>query len=30
MRIDGRPIKHVKGAPHVGEDTEAIRKEFGI
>ncbi len=30
MRIDGRPIKHSKGAPHVGEDTEKIRKEFGI
>ena len=30
MRIDGRPIKHAKGAPHVGEDTEAIRREFGI
>jgi crotonobetainyl-CoA:carnitine CoA-transferase CaiB-like acyl-CoA transferase len=30
MRIDGRPLKHSKGAPHVGEDTETIRKEFGI
>jgi CoA:oxalate CoA-transferase len=30
MRIDGRPVKHSKGAPHVGEDTEAIRAEFNI
>ncbi|MFM8621754.1 MAG: CaiB/BaiF CoA transferase family protein [Candidatus Nanopelagicaceae bacterium] len=30
MRIDGRTVKHSKGAPHVGEDTEKIRKEFGI
>lgn len=30
MRIDGKTIKHTKGAPHVGEDTEHIRKEFGI
>ena len=25
-----KTIKHSKGAPHVGEDTEKIRKEFGI
>lgn len=30
VRIDGKTIKHTKGAPHVGEDTQAIRKEFGI
>ena len=30
MRIDGKTVKHSKGAPHVGEDTEKIRKEFGI
>ena len=30
VRIDGKTIKHRKGAPHVGEDTEKIRKEFGI
>ena len=30
MRIDGHTVKHSKGAPHVGEDTEKIRKEFGI
>lgn len=30
MRIDGKTLKHLKGAPHVGEDTEKIRKEFGI
>ena len=30
VRIDGKTIKHSKGAPHVGEDTENIRKEFGI
>ena len=30
IRIDGKTIKHSKGAPHVGEDTEKIRKEFGI
>lgn len=30
MRFDGRPVKHSKGAPHVGEDTEAIRTEFKI
>ena len=30
MRIDGKPIKSKKGAPHVGENTEEIRKEFGI
>lgn len=28
MKIDGKIIKHRKGAPHVGEDTEKIRKEF--
>ena len=28
MKIDGETIKHRKGAPHVGEDTEKIRKEF--
>ncbi len=30
MRIDGQTIKSTKGAPHVGEDTESIRAEFGI
>lgn len=30
IRIDGHPIKSSKGAPHVGEDTEKIRHEFGI
>lgn len=30
VRIDGKTLKHRKGAPHVGEDTEKIRKEFGI
>lgn len=30
VRIDGKTIKHRKGAPHVGEDTEKIRREFGI
>ena len=30
IRIDGKTIKHSKGAPHVGEDTEKIRKEVGI
>jgi len=30
VRIDGKTIKHSKGAPHAGEDTEKIRKEFGI
>jgi crotonobetainyl-CoA:carnitine CoA-transferase CaiB-like acyl-CoA transferase len=30
IRIDGKTIKHSKGAPHVGEDTEKISKEFGI
>ncbi len=30
VRIDGKTIKHRKGAPHVGEDTEKIRSEFGI
>ena len=28
MKIDGKTIKHRKGAPHVGEDTDKIRKEF--
>jgi crotonobetainyl-CoA:carnitine CoA-transferase CaiB-like acyl-CoA transferase len=28
MKIDGKTIKHRKGAPHIGEDTERIRKEF--
>lgn len=28
MKIDGKTLKHRKGAPHVGEDTEKIRKEF--
>jgi CoA:oxalate CoA-transferase len=30
MRIDGRPVKSTKGAPHVGEDTEKIRTEFNL
>ena len=30
MRIDGRPVKSTKGAPHVGEDTEKIRAEFKL
>jgi crotonobetainyl-CoA:carnitine CoA-transferase CaiB-like acyl-CoA transferase len=30
MRIDGKTIKSDKGAPHVGEDTESIRLEFGL
>lgn len=30
MRIDGKTIKSTKGAPHVGEDTESIRFEFGL
>lgn len=30
MRIDGRPVKSAKGAPHVGEDTEKIRAEFNL
>ncbi len=30
IRIDGKTVKHTKGAPHVGEDTESIRNEFGI
>lgn len=30
MRIDGKTVKHAKGAPHVGEDTEKIRKEFNL
>ena len=30
IRIDGLPVKSSKGAPHVGEDTEKIRQEFGI
>lgn len=30
IRFDGKPVKHSKGAPHVGEDTESIRKEFGL
>jgi CoA:oxalate CoA-transferase len=30
MRIDGRPVKSTKGAPHVGEDTEKIRAEFNL
>jgi crotonobetainyl-CoA:carnitine CoA-transferase CaiB-like acyl-CoA transferase len=28
LRIDGRPLKSSKGAPHVGEDTEKIREEL--
>ena len=28
MKIDGKTLKHGKGAPHVGEDNEKIRKEF--
>jgi len=28
LRFDGRPLKSSKGAPHVGEDTEKIRKEL--
>ena len=30
MRLDGKTLKNRKGAPRVGEDTEKIRKEFGI
>lgn len=30
VRIDGKTLKHTKGAPHVGEDTEKIKEEFGI
>lgn len=30
IRIDGKPVKHTKGAPHVGEDNEKIRSEFNI
>lgn len=30
IRIDGKTIKHSKGAPHVGEDTDKIRTEFSI
>jgi CoA:oxalate CoA-transferase len=30
LRIDGKVIKNPKGAPHVGEDTDKIRKDFGI
>ena len=30
IRFNGKPVKHSKGAPHVGEDTEAIKREFGI
>lgn len=28
LRLDGRPLKSSKGAPHVGEDTEKIRTEL--
>jgi len=28
LRLDGRPLKSSKGAPHVGEDTENIRQEL--
>lgn len=30
LRIDGKTIKNFSGAPHVGQDTEKIRREFGI
>ena len=30
IRIDGKTVKHRKGAPHVGEDTEKIRAEFNL
>lgn len=30
IRIDGMTVKHRKGAPHVGEDTEKIRAEFDL
>ena len=30
IRIDGKTVKHRKGAPHVGEDTEKIRAEFDL
>lgn len=30
IRFNGKTVKHLKGAPHVGENTESIRKEFGI
>lgn len=30
LRIDGKTIKNSSGAPHVGQDTEKIRREFGI
>jgi crotonobetainyl-CoA:carnitine CoA-transferase CaiB-like acyl-CoA transferase len=28
MRFDGRTLKQPKGAPHLGEHTDAIRREF--
>lgn len=28
VRFDGRPLKNGRGAPHLGEHTEAIRAEF--
>lgn len=28
VRFDGRPLKNDRGAPHLGEHTEAIRAEF--
>lgn len=30
IRIDGQTVKHRKGAPHVGEDTERIQAEFDL
>jgi CoA:oxalate CoA-transferase len=28
LRFDGEPIKNATGAPHLGEHTEALRREF--
>jgi len=28
VRFDGHPLKNGRGAPHLGEHTEAIRAEF--
>jgi len=30
VRFDGHPLKNGRGAPHLGQHTEAIRAEFGI
>jgi crotonobetainyl-CoA:carnitine CoA-transferase CaiB-like acyl-CoA transferase len=30
VRFDGKPLRHERGAPHIGQHTEQIRDEFSL